>query len=69
MSMNQVLDYLKEELGTLQIEKQERKKGDARHTSADTSLIQKELGFSPKVSVREGIQKEIQWLRALLHGS
>lgn len=65
-TVNQVLAILQNELGTLTIERQERQKGDARHTSADTSAAQLDLGFKPAVSVQEGLQREIEWLRGEL---
>jgi nucleoside-diphosphate-sugar epimerase len=41
-------------------------KGDVRHTSADTSAARDELGFRPRVDVREGLRREVEWLRELL---
>jgi dTDP-L-rhamnose 4-epimerase len=38
--------------------------GDIRHNIADLTFIQKELGFSPKVSFKEGIKKFITWVNA-----
>ena len=37
-------------------------KGDMRHTYADTSLARRDLGFSPTVSLEEGLAAEHQWL-------
>jgi UDP-glucose 4-epimerase len=37
-------------------------KGDMRHTYADTSLAQRDLGYSPTVSLEEGLAAEYQWL-------
>ena len=38
-------------------------KGDVRHTAADTSLARAELGYSPRVSLREGLAREVAWIR------
>lgn len=35
--------------------------GDVPKTYADISLIQKELGYSPKMPLREGMQKFVEW--------
>jgi len=39
--------------------------GDVRHTWADLSLANAELGYSPKVSLDEGLRCELAWLRDL----
>ena len=33
-----------------------------RDTYADTSLASRDLGFSPKISLEEGIEAEYRWL-------
>lgn len=43
----------------------EAARGDARHTSADVSLAQKVLHYQPKVSLKEGLQQEWDWVRSL----
>ena len=40
-------------------------RGDARHTSADISKAKKILGFSPQVSLAEGLAKEWEWVKPL----
>ena len=37
--------------------------GDVRETFADISLAKRELGFSPKVSIEEGVPKLVEWYR------
>ena len=44
------------------IQSEAAQKGDMRHTYADTSLAQQDLGFSPTVSLEEGLAAEHQWL-------
>ena len=44
------------------IQSEAAQKGDMRHTYADTSLAQRDLGFSPTVSLEEGLAAEHQWL-------
>ena len=40
--------------------------GDARRTVADTSQAQQDLAFQPEVTLREGLEREWEWLRDLL---
>jgi nucleoside-diphosphate-sugar epimerase len=40
-----------------------RQAGDVRHTAADTSLAQGKLGFAPKVALREGLARQVAWMR------
>jgi nucleoside-diphosphate-sugar epimerase len=39
-------------------------RGDARDTAADTSRARMELGFTPRVSLPEGLAAQIDWQRA-----
>ena len=38
--------------------------GDVRHSTADISLAWATLGYEPKVSFEEGLQRTIKWMRA-----
>lgn len=40
-------------------------RGDARHTAADVTKAKNILGFSPQVSLREGLTQEWQWIQTL----
>ncbi|NDC37599.1 MAG: NAD-dependent epimerase/dehydratase family protein [Proteobacteria bacterium] len=62
-TVNQVLDIMRSELGDFAVQYLERQAGDARHTSADTRLARTVLGFAPVVDLKEGIRREVQWLR------
>ena len=63
VSMNQVLQILERVAGhALKIKREGPQKGDMRDTYADTSLARRDLGFSPKVSLEEGIEAEYRWL-------
>lgn len=44
---------------------QERARGDARHTGADTDKARRLLGYQPRVSLAEGLQQEWEWIRSL----
>lgn len=39
----------------------ESQKGDARDTLADNSNARKYLGWQPRVAIKEGIEKYVQW--------
>lgn len=63
-SVNQILATLEEILGRpIRREYRAPQPGDVRHTWADTSRAREVLGFSPRVSLREGLANEVAWLR------
>ena len=63
VSMNDVVRIIEKVVGhPLKIVREEAQKGDMRDTYADTSLARRDLGFSPTVSLEEGIQAEYRWL-------
>lgn len=41
--------------------------GDQRETSADISKARNILGYEPKISLEEGLMREIEWCRNILH--
>lgn len=66
VTVNHVLKIIESCTGELKIKRMETQIGDARHTSADTSLARREIGFNPKVSLEEGIRREVEWLKGSL---
>jgi nucleoside-diphosphate-sugar epimerase len=44
-------------------------KGDMRHTYADTTSARRDLGFSPRTTLEDGLRAEYRWLEAALTGS
>lgn len=38
--------------------------GDVYQTNADTSLLQRELGFKPNKSIKEGMKETVDWYRS-----
>jgi nucleoside-diphosphate-sugar epimerase len=44
-----------------QIDRRPREVGDVRHTSADTRRAHRQLGFSPQVSLEEGLAAQVEW--------
>ncbi|UCG50944.1 MAG: UDP-glucose 4-epimerase, partial [Candidatus Latescibacterota bacterium] len=67
VALNAALDILVNEIsGTdVDINFKEPVKGDVMHTYADIRLAQKELGYSPKADLEEGISREIDWLKSI----
>jgi UDP-glucose 4-epimerase len=63
-SVNEVIAIIGELVGREpRVEHLTPQKGDVRHTAADTSLARAELGYSPRVSLREGLAREVAWIR------
>jgi len=63
VSINQVLDMIGRVAGRRPlVTSDSAQKGDMRHTYADTSLARADLGFTPAVTLEEGLAAEYQWL-------
>lgn len=63
-SVNQVLRTLEEILDRpIRREPRPPQPGDVSHTWADTRRARDVLGFAPKVSLREGLAREVDWMR------
>jgi nucleoside-diphosphate-sugar epimerase len=68
-SVNQVLATLEEILGRpIRREPRPSQPGDVRHTWADTRLARETLGFAPRVALREGLEREVAWMRDHMDG-
>ncbi len=66
-SLNAVIGMLDKIAGkTPQIKKSEIQKGDMRHTLADITKAQSELGYKPTIGLEEGLEKEYIWLKGNL---
>jgi nucleoside-diphosphate-sugar epimerase len=65
VTLADVLDTLGEIVGApAKIERRPTQAGDVRHTSAETSRAKQELGFAPKVALRDGLAAQVAWHRA-----
>jgi UDP-glucose 4-epimerase len=63
VSVNQVLEIVgRLAERPLDVRREPAQKGDMRDTYADTSLARADLGFSPRVSLQEGLEAEYRWL-------
>lgn len=66
VSLNEVIETLESIAGEKAvIVRQERARGDARHTWADTSHAESGLGYKPTVGLREGLAAELEWMASL----
>jgi len=64
VTLNHVLETLTEVMGQAPtIDRKGEQAGDVRHTSADTSAIERALGFAPKVSLKDGLAAQVEWHR------
>ena len=63
VSVNEVLELIgRISARPLRIERGDVQRGDMRHTYADTTLAQAEIGFLPTVGLDEGLTSEYEWL-------
>ena len=66
-SVNRVLDIIGQYAdGDFDVHYRDTEKGDVRHTFADTTRAREELGFKPRVTLEEGIDREATWIRSML---
>lgn len=67
VSINEVIKILEKITGKkANVRYKERQRGDVMDTHADTSKARKELGYNPKISVEEGLRKEVEWIRGII---
>jgi len=67
VSMNEILDVMAQCTGARpNVQRKEKQRGDMRDTFADTTRARTELGFAPRVILRDGILAEYQWLTSIL---
>ncbi len=61
-SLNELFDGLRKEADiTMQPVYGPERKGDVKHSLADISKAKELLGYDPKISVKEGLKKTLQW--------
>ena len=67
VSVNDAIDLLTDFAGrSLQVERHAVERGDVRDTGADTTLAQRDLGFSPGTSFADGLRAEFDFFTALV---
>ena len=66
VSMNRVIEIIGDVAGRpLEVRREPAQKGDMRDTYADTSLARSDLGFTPSVTLEQGIEAEYRWLSSV----
>jgi len=64
ISLNQLLEMLNDILKTdIKADYKEARIGDVLHSRADISKAKEILGYSPKIGIKEGLIKSIDWYR------
>ncbi len=62
-SINEIIHLLEGMVGhKARVNYHARQKGDVSHTYADTTRARNDLGFSPRISLEEGLKKEKDWI-------
>jgi len=65
ISLNQLVRLLEKILGVAaKVEYQPPRSGDVRHSLADINLAKNALGYSPRVSIEDGLRKTVDWFRS-----
>jgi len=63
VTLNHVLDLIRNVTGkTIEVRREPEHKGDMRHTYADTSAARRDLEFSPRVTLENGLDQQYRWL-------
>ena len=63
VTLNHALDLIGRVTGkAVTVHREPEKKGDMRHTYADTSLARRDLSFTPRVSLEGGLEQQYRWL-------
>jgi nucleoside-diphosphate-sugar epimerase len=63
VTLNHALDLIGRVTGkAVTVHREPEKKGDMRHTYADTSLARRDLSFTPRVNLEGGLEQQYRWL-------
>ena len=63
VTLNHVLELIGKVTGkTVAVQREPEQKGDMRHTYADTSAARRDLDFSPRVTLENGLDQQYRWL-------
>ena len=61
-TLNQLLEHLRQLIGSdVEPRYEAARLGDVKHSQADVSAAERELGFRPRVSVEEGLRLTLGW--------
>jgi nucleoside-diphosphate-sugar epimerase len=63
-TINRVIAILERATGrTAHVRYDSAQRGDARHTHADCSAAARDLGFTPRTTLEEGLRNQVAWLK------
>ena len=66
IALNAAIELLAEVVGVrLRVQYEPRAAGDHRHGGADISRARRELNYEPRVSLEQGLQRQVEWQRAV----
>ncbi len=64
VTLNQMIEVLKEVFNMdNQVSYTDPRTGDVKHSEADVSKIEKELGYKTKIAFKDGLKKTVNWYR------
>ena len=64
IAVNDTIGMIEEILGKKAwVKHEDTQRGDVKHTAADITKARKALGYIPKVKIREGLEKEAEWIK------
>ncbi|MFB6356714.1 MAG: NAD-dependent epimerase/dehydratase family protein [bacterium] len=64
MTVNELAQVIKDYTGaSSEVNYEDPRPGDVRHSQADVSELKSDTGFSPNYTVREGLKETINWFR------
>lgn len=67
VTLNEVIEMIKAMVGQeLKVHYEGVQKGDVRHTFADMTKARGKLGYQPKVSIQEGLEREYEWMKGFV---
>jgi nucleoside-diphosphate-sugar epimerase len=64
ISMNEVVEAVSRLYGTFELVRVGKRRGDVRHTGADTTMASAGFGYRPETNLRDGLHAMIDWERS-----
>lgn len=66
VTLNETIAIMEDIIGQ-EVEKEYKAvaKGDVKHTEADETKIREILGYEPHIGLREGLEREVEWLKQI----
>jgi UDP-glucose 4-epimerase len=68
ISMLDVLEIIRSEIGEMRVRQMPGQRGDARDTSADVSRARGQIGYAPAFDLEQGLHEQAAWHRSLVSG-